>query len=226
MKVKITGCSHRSYWYSDKYGVEYDVEHYGDEDYRVIGEFLFISKDDCIIISKEEKMKKNCIIIDGKEIELSDETVREIKEKLGIEEKETLEWIPDNGEWYWFIDDREVIRNKVWYYSKEDGHLKTGNIYKTKEIAQQKLDDMNEEIQQTFIKIENYVRNNDDGWRVNWDDDEQRKYSIYYSHSNKSWDYTHTNRINIGTTFMSKEMADKVLEMLNGGEINVDTNTR
>ena len=164
-------------------------------------------------------MVKNCIIIDGKEIELSDETVREIKEKLSIE-KDELQWVPEDDEEYYTISDTGYINLDIWSNEHFDRYrLKMGNIYKTKEIAQQKLDDMNEEIQQTFIKIENYVRNNDDRWRANWSDNGQLKYIICYDYCLKKWDRIDTRHMDFSQFYISEQMSDKVLKMLNGGEL-------
>ena len=81
MKVKIVKSSYNKYWYSNKIGEKFEVfkgQWYPDS-YTLLNKQIFhINVKDCIII-EEEEMKKNCIIIDGKEIKLSDETVKEIK---------------------------------------------------------------------------------------------------------------------------------------------------
>ena len=113
MRVRIVRSSGAEYWYSNRIGEEFEVRLAGSK-YCVIkletnSSISLIDKEDCIIIPKEEKMSKNCIIIDGKEIQLSEETVKEIKEKLGLE-KDELEWIPEDK--YWYIDNVELTEKE------------------------------------------------------------------------------------------------------------------
>ena len=122
------------------------------------------------------------------------------------------------GEWYAYILDNGEIKKKVWYSDKQDNYkLKDGNIFKTREIAESKLADMNDKIAQTFVKIENYVRNNEE-FECNWKDNNQEKYFIYYDYSKNKWGGMSDYKVRTNIFYMSKSMAEKVLKMLNGGE--------
>ena len=79
MKVKIVKCSSDSYWYKNRIGDDFKVEHYNNENYRAInidGLFLLL-KSDCEII--EDKVKQSITPSHYKE-ELSIYKIAEIYE--------------------------------------------------------------------------------------------------------------------------------------------------
>jgi hypothetical protein len=118
---------------------------------------------------------------------------------------------------YWYIDDCGDV---VWGICEAFPRNKLmGNYFKTKEIAEKKLADMNDEINQKFVRIENYVRNNDDGFIVNWSDYTQGKYYVYYDYKDKEWRPIQVNYSRTNSFHISKEMVDKVVEMLNSGRL-------
>jgi hypothetical protein len=78
---------------------------------------------------------------------------------------------------------------------------------------------MNDEINQKFIKIENYVRNNDDGFVVDWYDVEQTKWVVYYNYVTNKWAKLCSTACKIGGFCMSESMANKVVDMLNNGKL-------
>jgi hypothetical protein len=156
---------------------------------------------------------ENYIMIDGVKVNLSDETVRELKSKLV---QSDVDWLKKTMK-YWYIDDCGDV---VWGICEAFPHNKlTGNYFKTKEIAERKFADIEDEISQKFVKIENYVRNNDDGFIPNWSDYTQCKYYVYYDCRDEKWRPIQVNQSRTNSFHMSKEMVDKVIEMLNNGRL-------
>jgi hypothetical protein len=67
--IQITKCRHENFWYSNKIGVFYDVCEikWDSGQYMVIRDNrtrLYIRKEDCVVITREMKLKriKNCIL--------------------------------------------------------------------------------------------------------------------------------------------------------------------
>ena len=61
----------------------------------------------------------------------------------------------------------------------------------------------------------NYVAHNDDGWRADWSDVDQEKHYIYYDHYSLRWNVTDVCLTQNSSIYMSKEMANKIVEILN-----------
>ena len=68
-------------------------------------------------------------------------------------------------------------------------------------------------------QISRWVIENDDGWRVDWDDDSQTKWHIYYAGDPKLW-FTSMSISKIwSTVYMSEDNAKKLVEILNKQKI-------
>ena len=158
------------------------------------------------------------MVIDGKKIKLSEETVRDMKEKLRGK-KEALVWKPCMGERYWLIYEGGISCT-VWQNRCEDKYnLLIGNTFKTEEICKKALADKKEGIARKFIKIENYVRNNWDGFETDFGDNDVKNYYIRYEYSDSEWEYSYTIRAQINPFHMSESMVEKVVKMLNNGKL-------
>jgi hypothetical protein len=140
--------------------------------------------------------------------------------RVELNRRNEIDWLKDTCTYY-CIDDEGVV---YLCETAEDGtydkfRFKTGNYYRTREIAEMKLKDMNDKITQKFAKIENYVRNNWDGWTADWNDNHQGKCYIYYNHKIEKWVFSVTFMLKKNGIYMSENMAIKVIEMLNSGKL-------
>jgi hypothetical protein len=69
-------------------------------------------------------------------------------------------------------------------------------------------------------KIQEFVKENDNGWIADWNDTFQVKANIFFSHFYNVWKYDCTQSMEfIGTTHMSEDCAKSLVYKLNSGEI-------
>lgn len=83
------------------------------------------------------------------------------------------------------------------------------------EILKEYKDKTSDDISKTFLWIENWLIRNDDGWRPDWNDNTQAKYYICYNNRDNRWGTDYCAAYNCNQIVMSKENADKLLEILN-----------
>lgn len=117
--------------------------------------------------------------IDGKSIELSSETLKNIKESL--EEKKSFK--PEYGEKYYFLTSNREIDDCVWENDTFDNYsYYSGNCFKTQEEAIKQQEKKN-----ALMRVRKYIINNFGLFEPDWDDDEQGKYNIFYDYIGKEF---------------------------------------
>jgi len=121
---------------------------------------------------------KNYIYLDGKKIEISDETAENLTKQFNkpkIEERTK----------YWFIDEVNKKQLSLWENDNIDNkRLKNHNVYLTeaecdKQIAKN----------EALNKIKTYIKDNFEEFLPDWEDEDENKYSIYYDYEDEEWDY-------------------------------------
>lgn len=117
-------------------------------------------------------MKK--ITIDNKEIEISDESFEALKSQLISDE-----WVLKHMEGYWYVNDSGYMGKDFWFCNDFDNYrLDMGNVFRTKEEAKARVVQLRAEARvRREIREKGYALKN-----VDWGDETQKKYYIYYSY--------------------------------------------
>jgi hypothetical protein len=151
---------------------------------------------------EEESTMKNCLIIDGKEIPLSEETVANIKKTLIKDE------FPKFGDTYYYILSMGIVDWSKWDNCRTDkNRLAFNNCFKTKEEAEFML-----ERQKVLNDIANYAKEQND--KIDWINYCQNKYYFVYGHNSGRIEINraYTSQANI-TYFTSDKIAEKAKEL-------------
>ena len=103
-----------------------------------------------------------------------------------LKECEYGRWKPSEGEEYWILDSWGMAYNEIWTNSNSDPHrYDFYNCFQTREQAEQ-------EGEKILVrrKLEDIARRLNEGRKINWNDEEQSKYSIYLDTIDNeiSWD--------------------------------------
>ena len=122
-------------------------------------------------------MKNIKIIVEDKELELSEETSKMVMSELKKEKKE----FPQIGDNYWIIEDDG---GKDCFSFDDDDvdteYLKVGNFYKTEELVDKEIAK-----REAIVRIKNYIKDNfgydPEDW-ADWGDCNISKYSIGYDY--------------------------------------------
>lgn len=134
---------------------------------------------------------KNKLIIDGKEIPLSDETVKSLKQSLGV--KSGL-WKPKEGEQYFYNNNCGNTAEGRWCSDFIDGNrLSINNIFPSYQLAQKEVDK-----RRATQRVRNYIADNFGVFKPDWKDGEQAKYSVFYDNrecDQKGFRYENLNDI-------------------------------
>lgn len=118
------------------------------------------------------------IKIDGKEIEISQESYEAFKEQFLKEEKR---WVPKLGEEYWFVNTIGIEYQGEWENDYIDNfRLNTGNCFKTENEMEKHLEKLH-----AIAEVTKYCYDNDLVLDPDWEDFKQSKYSIIYNNENK-----------------------------------------
>ena len=65
-----------------------------------------------------------------------------------------------------------------------------------------------------------WLTENNDGWKVNWLDADQRKYYVVYLHKSKKFEVDYCYATNhLGAIYMSKDNATKLAQLMNDGVV-------
>ena len=154
-------------------------------------------------------MKIKDLLENVQDVELTPEQEKQIKEYLGI--KETKRWKPKSGENYWYIMHCGTVATTHWsdYCDLDAEFFAMNNCFKTKEEAEFALEKI-----KVYLELKNFADENNDS--IDWNDERQRKYTIYYDYSDPGLaitDYHHM--AHIGTIYFSSvELAQKALKKI------------
>jgi len=118
------------------------------------------------------------ITIDDKKIEISDESYEAFKKQFVTKDKAIL-WKPDEGERFWFVASSVKIRDTTWFNDISDkGFLEMGNVFKTKEEAEEALKTGWIAKRKAEVEILRFIAENDLEWEwVTY----KSNYSIFYN---------------------------------------------
>ena len=124
-------------------------------------------------------------------IEQLDKQAKEIQAKIDELKNgncKCVRWRAKEGEEYWTLDACVAIpyKNEEKYCLMDNSHYKLGNYFKTKEEAEKynKHLIITQKLKDIALRLNN-------GVEIDWSEEDQDKYNIYYSHSDDS--------LNLGT---------------------------
>jgi len=147
---------------------------------------------------------KNYIYLDGKKIEISDETAENLTKQFNKPKTEERTK-------YWFIDEVNKKQLSLWENDNIDNkRLKNHNVYLTeaecdKQIAKNKA----------LNKIKTYIKDNFEEFVPDWEDEMEYKYNLYYDYVVKEW-YIYDNRycrkLHLLPYLKSIEQAEQVIK--------------
>ena len=159
---------------------------------------------------KELEVKINSInitiVANGENVELTPEQEKQIKNYLGI--KDNKRWKPNHKETYYFIRSDGDISSAFWsnYCDVDADTFAMGNCFKTKEDAELAL-----KKHAVYQELKQFADENNEP--IDWKNERQKKYAIYYDYSNSGLaitDYHHM--MHIGTIYFSSvELAQRAL---------------
>ena len=140
-------------------------------------------------------MKNIKIIVEDKELELSEETSKMVMSELKKDKKE----FPQVGDKIYFIDEASdnFTCNTKYTYSKSGSFIKnlinTGNCYQTKEKLKKQVEKL-----KAIVKVKNYIKDNfgydPEDW-ADWGDCNIDKYLIYYDYVESEIDFEFTSNL-------------------------------
>ena len=115
-----------------------------------------------------------------------DKEIDETKFKEVFNIKERKAFMPKIGERYWYACEDGCVENHFFYNDDTDRLIiKNSRIFKTKEEAEFERD------KRVFmVQMERYSAENSD--EIDWGDDNQPKYCVFYSHSAEKIDWIAT----------------------------------
>ena len=158
----------------------------------------------------EKNMKNELEIkieVDGKKIPLPKELVEQIKNAVSKDDS-----FPQVGDAYWVISDEGVVEESE--YEKDivdSGRKMIGNRYRTREEAQTQVDKL-----KAIVRVKKYIKEtlgyDSETW-MDWEDDEDEKWSIIYDYGDKEFhnDYWYTIKSNSYIGYLkTREDCDKL----------------
>jgi len=147
---------------------------------------------------------KNYIYLDGKKIEISDETAENLTKQFNKPKTEERTK-------YWFIDEVNKKQLSLWENDNIDNkRLKNHNVYLTeaecdKQIAKNKA----------LNKIKTYIKDNFEEFVPNWRNINEHKYSLYYDYVDKEWnicDNYSYRELNLLPFLKSEKQAEQIIK--------------
>ena len=122
---------------------------------------------------------KNYIYLDGKKIEISDETAENLTKQFNKPKTEEIE----EGTEYWYVDvDNEKDRYR-WNNDNYDNNiLKNHNLYLNVEDCDKQIAK-----NEALNKIKTFIKDNFEEFVPDWEVEDENKYSIYYDYKDEEW---------------------------------------
>lgn len=162
-------------------------------------------------MNKEELLKQ----YDEKAKVLRDEFIA----KLEDDKKEFKLTYPEYKDIVFYINDNEG-KIREWYFNPNDINdeymFEHGLYFETEEEAEQFLKE-----RKLLFKLHQWAKEKNDGWEPDWEEDEGKKWYVYYNHIEESlkvtWGYNSTNFIKL-PYFKTEEIAQVCIDLF-GEEI-------
>ena len=121
---------------------------------------------------------KNYIYLDGKKIEISDETAENLTKQFNKPKTEERTK-------YWFIDEVNKKQLSLWENDNIDNkRLQNHNLYLIVEDCDKQIAK-----NEALNKIKTFIKDNFDTFVPDWEVEDENKYSIYYDYEDEEWDY-------------------------------------
>lgn len=156
---------------------------------------------------------KTITLENGKKIQISEESYRNLQKSINVKKR----YEPKQGDRYYYISDIGTVLSSIWKDDDRDIYrYLIKNIFKTKDEAEQKL-----YLIKRKYKIIKRIEELNEGWKPDWNDDEQRKYYIEYypEHVDNDLDFMFNieNFTNLKDKsdkyyFKSKEIGEQLIE--------------
>ena len=156
------------------------------------------------------------ITIDDKKMEISDESYEAFKKQFVTKDKAIL-WKPNVGEGYYYLAIEGLAYNTTGWNTIHDRYCyELGNIFKTKEEAQEALETGWVAKRKAEVKLLRFIAENDLEFEPDWDSDNENKCYVLYSHDNRGFQVTGSCRHqhSILPYFKSREDAQKVIDAM------------
>lgn len=124
--------------------------------------------------------EENCIICNYKEetvkIEDLKKEVEELKARIAEFEKQGDDWVPQIGQWFWYITNYVSVDSGTWNgFANDKAKLSFHNVYPSHETAQAALPDITR-----CNAIVNACKRVEPEFVPDWEDEEQFKYYPAY----------------------------------------------
>lgn len=117
------------------------------------------------------------LLINYKDVELTEEQEKHIKDLLGI--KENKKWKPKEGErFYIILSNNEIISCSWTDCNLDKNFLVLNNCFKTKEEAEFRLEQI-----KVYNELKNFADENNE--EIDWKDNDTFKHYIYYNYQQK-----------------------------------------
>lgn len=127
--------------------------------------------------------------------------------------------LPEDGERLYFIDNvQSTILSKIFDISNMNDvkRFENGLFFETIEEAKHHLKEC-----KLLFTIKKWAKEKNEGWEPDWEEDEGKKWYVYYNHVEKSlkvtWGYNSTNFIKL-PYFKTEEIAQACIDLF-GDEI-------
>jgi len=92
-----------------------------------------------------------------------------------------------------------------------------GHVYGTEEQAKQARD-----LMRSFNRQLKWLAENDDGWRADWSDFDQKKWYVTYIHNIRRYGVSYNGAYQmVGVVYMSEDNAKKLCNLLNKGIVEL-----
>lgn len=156
-------------------------------------------------------MKIKELLINYKDVELTKEQEKQIKEYLGI--KESKKWKPEKGEKYWCVDSGLSVLNPFFANDNLDNtYLFTNNFFKTEEDALFRLEQI-----KVYNELKNFADENNE--EIDWEDNSIKKWFIMYDYSNLGIIFNYYLQHIGNIYFSSRGLAQQAIEKVGADRI-------
>lgn len=171
------------------------------------GTVKLIENNDCysVIINFDNGTKRS-FSKDGK--------YRFLDEKPEIVEVQKKKWKPEGGNY--FIDGQGIIWHCKTFGGEHIQHTNEGRAYPTRELAEKAYQTI-----RRFQRLVAYVLEHAPDWEPCWNNENQMKAYLYYNHILGKWDYSHHGTEEVIAVVMPTNVARKLCEKLNSGEVKL-----
>lgn len=152
------------------------------------------------------------LLINYKDVELTKEQEKQIKEYLNI--KENKKWRPEKEELFYFITSLGEIQQDTTENTNNNFKIFTNNCFKTKEEAEFRLEQ---------IKVYNELKNfaDENNGEMNWRNFHQYKYFIYLNYGDECLSVSKYSSVQYQGTiyFTSEKLAEQAIKKVGADRI-------